>query len=436
MERNEMSYEIKLPYDQLCQYLKDKYGVAKVDYFHSPESKSKNPKVSRSKEGLYCHHMDEDKGGNLSDASKASLQPYEWQKKDRLVYCNAIEHLILHIKIAVLRHKTRLKKPLDCMSFFTTGGVFKISEMLNDLYADKGGSREWAQRCYLEIADNFDEYIEILKSLFMYLSYNYYGDKDEPEVLAIGSHLELEEGNAEIIEISENYSRFKVKFETGEVKVCNTDYFSSFTYRDEITNIARMMSSRYIGFYDKTFTGIKNNPITEFIESAAHDWEIDHIGFGFKQYAGISLGDDYGSETADEYISKALPMFSDPSFEISGKPVFWKRDNLPHIPKGAFYIIRFETEFDIKEGCTPSVLYRDRRHDLIRHPFSTYLSDEYNLLYKAPTILSTSKYKNSDGNIIESPVILSLGKNDIPLFENRYNIKYINLLDGCYFAEK
>lgn len=67
--------------------------------------------------------MDENKGGNLSDPRGVISLPLE-----RLVHCNILEHLILHIKIAVLRQKDVFEKSQDVIRFFTTGGVFMLCE--------------------------------------------------------------------------------------------------------------------------------------------------------------------------------------------------------------------------------------------------------------------------------------------------------------------
>jgi NAD(P)H-hydrate epimerase len=52
---------IDMSYAQLVQHLLDKYGPAKYDYFNTPECKSKSTKLSRTKEGLFCHHIAENK---------------------------------------------------------------------------------------------------------------------------------------------------------------------------------------------------------------------------------------------------------------------------------------------------------------------------------------------------------------------------------------
>lgn len=99
-------------YDEYCVYLLEKYGEASDDYFSKSsyerfkKGEIKTPskkKISRTNEGLYVHHIDEDKQIMIADP-KAILVfdiPFSYQEKERLVYCNLIEHAILHILIAV-----------------------------------------------------------------------------------------------------------------------------------------------------------------------------------------------------------------------------------------------------------------------------------------------------------------------------------------------
>lgn len=98
-------------YASYCDYLINKYGVASDDYysevsynrFKEGTIKSlQKKKISRTQEGLYCHHIDENKQILISrqNAIKQFDIPFEFQKKDRLVYCDLIEHGILHVLIA------------------------------------------------------------------------------------------------------------------------------------------------------------------------------------------------------------------------------------------------------------------------------------------------------------------------------------------------
>ena len=80
-------------YKSAISFLWNKYGKVQYDYFCN-----ENKKIQRSCEGLFLHHIDEDKYINLSQREVAKIYPYEAQKADRLVYCNYLEHLILHIR--------------------------------------------------------------------------------------------------------------------------------------------------------------------------------------------------------------------------------------------------------------------------------------------------------------------------------------------------
>lgn len=101
---------LTLSYDEAVTLLLDKYGQAKDDYFReksyerflNKEIKSiAKGKYSRTSEGLYCHHIDENKYSNLSNLQfiLAYKYSFELQKKEKLVYCDLFEHLILHALI-------------------------------------------------------------------------------------------------------------------------------------------------------------------------------------------------------------------------------------------------------------------------------------------------------------------------------------------------
>lgn len=90
MESTEIKNQLKMTYDELVDYLLKKYGPAQYDYFCNESCKSKNSKVSRTNEGLYCHHIDENKAILLSNDKFAVNNPFEYQKANRLVYCNVL----------------------------------------------------------------------------------------------------------------------------------------------------------------------------------------------------------------------------------------------------------------------------------------------------------------------------------------------------------
>lgn len=162
MNNEEIDKELGLSYDKLCKYLLKKYGPAEHDYFINESCRSRNKKVSRTDEGLLCHHIDEDKSIKLSDPGYAIMKPFDYQKAERLVYCNALEHLILHIKIAEKVDNFSLVKgdPLGI-----GGAIVHIIPGLNLCYSGYQYKRPHDQNVYGKIVDNFDGYIRILKYL-------------------------------------------------------------------------------------------------------------------------------------------------------------------------------------------------------------------------------------------------------------------------------
>lgn len=156
MSSEEVRKELDLSYQELVDYLLGKYGPAQYDYFVNETCRSKNKKVRRSDEGLICHHIDEDKAIMLSDTPYAIQNPFEYQKADRLVYCNIMEHLILHIKIAK-------EADLGTIGVGIGGVVNFICPEINDYYGGYEFKRPYQIKSHELIADNFEDYIKVLR---------------------------------------------------------------------------------------------------------------------------------------------------------------------------------------------------------------------------------------------------------------------------------
>ena len=150
-------------YEDIVQHLLNKSGAVPGDYFLTETCKSKNTKISRMKEGLFVHHIDEDKAILLSTDKFAIKNPYKYQKADRLVYCDILEHLILHIKIAEEpRNANANENELPGIG----GAVNFICAQINDCYSDYVFKQERMIIIREMIKDKFDDYIYILKYLY------------------------------------------------------------------------------------------------------------------------------------------------------------------------------------------------------------------------------------------------------------------------------
>lgn len=112
-------------------------------YWHYPEeglyiSWGIPGNYSRTNEGLVCHHIDEDKAELLTNPQFASKYPASYQRKDRLVYCDYIEHLLLHYK---------------CSS---SGGYKVLAEEIKGFL--NGRYRyEWQLYCMKRVLERFDD---------------------------------------------------------------------------------------------------------------------------------------------------------------------------------------------------------------------------------------------------------------------------------------
>ena len=114
---------LAMTYEEYIDSLFEKYGRVPCDYFTDSSFQKKNREIIRTEDGLWCHHIDEDKIPNLSSkplrAYDAVRDPSEYQKAERLVYCNYIEHMLLHMKI----FEKEIKKPYDEQNHYDVVGL-------------------------------------------------------------------------------------------------------------------------------------------------------------------------------------------------------------------------------------------------------------------------------------------------------------------------
>lgn len=160
MNINEYNKIKNLNYDEYCNYLKEKYGEAKVDYL-TPSLK-KNNKISRTKEGLFCHHIKEDSSILLCDPRMASEAPIEYQKKENLCYCDYLEHLLLHILICEKRGKD-VTYDEDHWPVGIGGIEAYLVPKLNDIYSGWNTPLAWEIPCVNKIKEDKDVYLTLIK---------------------------------------------------------------------------------------------------------------------------------------------------------------------------------------------------------------------------------------------------------------------------------
>ena len=157
----------KFKYSDLCIYLKNKYGTVSGSYFINHNCKTKNEKIKRTSEGLFIHHVYESKAIMLSHSEYAIKFPFEWQEGANLVYCNYLEHLLLHVAIVKEFLKTEAKKTKMAVGI---GGLINyiIPEII-DYINGYDYARDYMKKALSVIDGNEMLFIEIIENLENYI---------------------------------------------------------------------------------------------------------------------------------------------------------------------------------------------------------------------------------------------------------------------------
>lgn len=138
-------------YNEAVEFLLKKYGAAEEDYYREKsyerflrdEIKSiTKGKFSRSMEGLECHHIFENKFLNMTNNSFIKNQniPFKYHQKEKLVFCDVVEHAILHTLIA---KETSLE-------FGSPGYIVFLRPKIEDWYIENiiPQKSKWHIACY------------------------------------------------------------------------------------------------------------------------------------------------------------------------------------------------------------------------------------------------------------------------------------------------
>lgn len=130
MKTEELEFEKTLDYIELCNYLQKKYGIPKSSYFLSIDSKNPTSRIRRSDEGLFVHHIYENTMPDLGKNAIMQITPFDWQQPENLLYCNYLEHFLLHLKIV------KEYKSIKGVKILGIGGIINhFCETLNYFYS-------------------------------------------------------------------------------------------------------------------------------------------------------------------------------------------------------------------------------------------------------------------------------------------------------------
>ncbi len=172
-------------YDSYCEFLKKKYGEAPEDYFvvkpsvkkaHPRKRKlsysdmKKNLRITRGNEGLYVHHIMEKEVDMLCDLDHCEIMdvPIGYHSAEQLVYCDLLEHLLLHILIEKDGYR----------DVGSSGGIFIfMGPELNDIYSGFTTSQAWKQKAYSLVKGQEKDYIDLIHAFI-----NDFPNDLEPEI--------------------------------------------------------------------------------------------------------------------------------------------------------------------------------------------------------------------------------------------------------------
>ena len=152
-----------LSYNSYCQYLLNKYGPVPYEYG--------NKKNRPGKEGLFIHHMDEDKVSSLCSKENQDIYPH-FQQSDRLVYANYLEHALLHIMIG---EETAGSRNLGLHG----ANLFIIPGLRSCFDNDRINNPKWPSIYYDLVRDNkdvfeliFDRYNKTVENCDLVIDHN------------------------------------------------------------------------------------------------------------------------------------------------------------------------------------------------------------------------------------------------------------------------
>lgn len=145
-------------YNEFVNNLKKKYGSVDKPYFTNKECK-KISKLPDSKKHLSRHHIFENQFPNLS-GDKAKNLDWKYQLPDALVYCNMIEHIILHLIIFYCYKQQNYDVVGSARGWFKNVALFYEKKQITESPSLENyiaiDTKIW-KNIYLKLKDNFPE---------------------------------------------------------------------------------------------------------------------------------------------------------------------------------------------------------------------------------------------------------------------------------------
>ena len=246
---SEFKNYLNLNYYDLVKELQNKYGLPKQAYFHKRDCKNKVKEIRRTNEGLYIHHVKEYLIYGLSNNPTASNYPFEYQQPINLVYCNLLEHTLLHIKIFEENENNKGIAIFDNMIPLINSYMFNIAtkpdtHMTNYYYQQ----REFC----LEQKQNYCDLINYLFNVMLIKNFKKY-------------YFNIYKINMKIID--SGYGLNKV--------------LSGFSFDDffkESTNILQFDISYIVKiFFEKMIYGLKKTHLLNTVVSFNQKWIVDKL---------------------------------------------------------------------------------------------------------------------------------------------------------------
>lgn len=160
MNINEYNNVKDMTYLEYCDYLQNKYGLPPRPYC-SPDFE-KYRENSCTAYGLVIHHKMEDHAILLSTLDYMKKYPYEWQCRENLVYCDFLEHLLLHVLITEYPAEDRVDKHVGGggigLIYDNIISFFKLSTGVNpgNKHLINSTMLNWQQNCFSVIKGDFD----------------------------------------------------------------------------------------------------------------------------------------------------------------------------------------------------------------------------------------------------------------------------------------